>query len=582
MHAGAVARAGVDQLARVVARPAADDDDDVGLARHFDGGRLAILSGLAHRVDEAHFGAREPPANEIHQPSHLLHRLRRLSGDAEARMFLERQDVGVFEDDIETIEIVGDTADLHMIALADDDNVIAVATQGGHRAMGHVDERACRLDHFQAEPAGAFERPLRRAVRGDHDGRRVHPAKVLCDSDAFGGERAEDGRIVHEVAENRERSGIGVLDGEGDGVSNAETHAEVGGAQDTHALQCKAFIFTMQSHALLGFAARYDGAMTAATDSLEGHRRAVRARLLRSGHVRGGPASVTWKINREAVVVAGWGPAILLQIAHPLIAAGVRDHSSFRGSLGSRFTRLASTIGAMLSLTFGSEEEAIGAAARINAIHDRVSGQLDEPAGSLTAGERYSAHDPTLLSWVHATLLHTIPRTYELLVGSLTTEERDRYVAEAAIMEPLLDIPQGLLPRTGAQLEAYMRDTLDSGRIAVSGSSRTLARAILFPPGWRLLWPVFRPVQLITIGLLPPSIREGYGFAWTPRDARALARWTAALRLLHRLLPAFVREWPAARRTHSTVRLSSQAGAECGLIERLDQRAIGGASGRRD
>jgi uncharacterized protein (DUF2236 family) len=288
--------------------------------------------------------------------------------------------------------------------------------------------------------------------------------------------------------------------------------------------------------------------MSPATDSLERHRGAVRARLLRSGHVRGGPGSVTWKINREAIVIAGWGPAILLQIAHPLIAAGVKDHSSFRGSLGSSFTRLASTIGAMLSLTFGSDEEAIDAAARINAIHDRVSGQLDESAGSLSAGERYSAHDPTLLSWVHATLLHTIPRTYELLVGPLTSEERDRYFTEAAVMEPLLDIPEGLLPRTSAQLEAYMRDMLDAGRIAVSGSSRTLARAILFPPGSRLLWPVFRPVQLITIGLLPASIRGGYGFAWTGRDARALARWTAALRLLHHLLPAFLREWPAARR----------------------------------
>lgn len=114
-------------------------------------------------------------------------------------------------------------------------------------------------------------------------------------------------------------------------------------------------------------------------------------------------------------------------------------------------------------------------------------------------------------------------------------------------MEPLLDIPAGLLPRDSAQLDAYLQEMLDSRRLAVSAKSRSLARAILFPPGWRLMWPAFRALQLITIGLLPAALREGYGFRWTPRDARALARWTAVLRRLHHAAPAFVREWPAAR-----------------------------------
>jgi uncharacterized protein (DUF2236 family) len=204
--------------------------------------------------------------------------------------------------------------------------------------------------------------------------------------------------------------------------------------------------------------------------------------------------------------------------------------------MGSGFKRLSSTVGAMLALTFGSDDDAIAAAARINSIHDRVS------------GANYSAHDPELLRWVHATLLESIPLAHAIAIGPLTAEARDRYCAEAAIMEPLLDIPAGLLPRTSAQLEAYMRAMLDSGRIAVSGRSRTIARAILFPPGWRLLWPVFRPLQLLTIGTLPASIRDGYGFAWTERDARALTRWARAYGILRRVLPARAREWPAARR----------------------------------
>lgn len=282
--------------------------------------------------------------------------------------------------------------------------------------------------------------------------------------------------------------------------------------------------------------------MTSGTDSLERHRAAVRARLLGSDHVRPGPDSVTWKVNREAIVVAGWGRAILLQLAHPAVAAGVHHHSSFRGSLLSSFRRLHSTVGSMLQLTFGDTEQMITAAARINSIHDRVRGRVEE------SGAEYSAHDPELQRWVHATLLESIPLTYERLVGPLTPAERDRYCTEAAIMEPLLGVPAGWLPRDRAQAAAYMRETVASGSIVVTDTSRSLARAVLYPPRWQVAWAAFRPMQLLTIGLLPSSIREAYGFPWQRRDVRAFARWTALLRTSRRLLPSAAREWPMARR----------------------------------
>ncbi len=285
---------------------------------------------------------------------------------------------------------------------------------------------------------------------------------------------------------------------------------------------------------------------------LERHRAAVRARLLRAGLVRAGRDSVTWKINRELIVVAGWGRAILLQLAHPAVGAGVHGHSSFRGSLLASVRRLRATVGAMLSLTFGDTEQMIAAAARINAIHDRVRGRVPPspaplPPSGHTTGEAYSAHDPDLQRWVHATLLESIPLTYELLVGPLTHQERDRYCSEGAIMEPLMGMPAGWLPRNSAELDTYMREMLASGRIVVTDTSRALARALLYPPQWYVAWPAFRAMQLVTIGSLPPSIREAYGFEWRPRDARAFARWTNVLRMSQRLLPPLAREWPMAR-----------------------------------
>jgi uncharacterized protein (DUF2236 family) len=283
--------------------------------------------------------------------------------------------------------------------------------------------------------------------------------------------------------------------------------------------------------------------MTAGTDSLQRHRAAVHARLVRSDHVRAGPDSITWKVNREMIVVAGWGRAVLLQLAHPAVASGVHDHSSFRGSIRSSFRRLHSTIGAMLSLTFGDADQMITAAAGINTIHDRVRGRVREGVG-----EAYSAHDPHLQRWVHATLLESIPLIYELLIGPLSDAERDQYCSEAAIMEPLLGMPAGWLPRDWAQLDTYMREMLAGGTIVVTDTSRALARAVLYPPQWYVAWPAFRALQLLTIGTLPPPIREAYGFDWRARDIRAFERWTRLLRTSLRLLPAVAREWPMARR----------------------------------
>src|SRR5690348_3709375 len=122
--------------------------------------------------------------------------------------------------------------------------------------------------------------------------------------------------------------------------------------------------------------------MASSSSALRAHAEAVRARLLATDHRRPGPGSASWKINREMIVIAGWGRAILLQLAHPAIAAGLDEHSSFRGSFLSGVRRLRSTVSAMLAISFGDTEEMIAVAARINAIHDRVRGHVGGGAGA--------------------------------------------------------------------------------------------------------------------------------------------------------------------------------------------------------
>jgi uncharacterized protein (DUF2236 family) len=258
------------------------------------------------------------------------------------------------------------------------------------------------------------------------------------------------------------------------------------------------------------------------------------------------PDSVGRRINREVVVLLGWGRAILLQVAHPLVAAAVADHSHFRQNPIGYIRRAHRTVDAMLSMTFRGEEEMRATAARINEIHAGVHGELRDATGFFPAGTPYSATDPHLLLWVHATLVDSLLLTYEQFVGPLTAEEKNQYCAEAAAVAPLLNLPRVTVPDDVTGLDRYMRDMMASGEIEVTATARTLADALLAPP----LGPagfLFRPARLSTIGLLPPAIREAYGFSWGPRQERSFRRLAMVFRRTRAILPPILREWPVAR-----------------------------------
>ncbi len=174
---------------------------------------------------------------------HLLYRLRRLGRHAEARVLLEREDVSVVEHDVEAIEIAGKAAHLHVIALPDDDDVVALARESRDGAVRDVYERARGFDHRQPQGAGPREGPLGRAVGRHHQGRCLDVCDVLSDRDALRLEGAQDGRVVDEVAEDREGAGVRVLERERDGIANAETHAEVGRPEDPHALRMQSIVY---------------------------------------------------------------------------------------------------------------------------------------------------------------------------------------------------------------------------------------------------------------------------------------------------------------------------------------------------
>jgi uncharacterized protein (DUF2236 family) len=262
-----------------------------------------------------------------------------------------------------------------------------------------------------------------------------------------------------------------------------------------------------------------------------------------------GDASISRRINAERIVLLGWGRAILLQLSHPLVAAGVHDHSGFRSTTWAAVSRLYHTVHAMLALTFGSDAEREKALDGIRQIHQRVNGQLKTGTLRFPEGTRYSAENPDLVLWVHATLLESVPMAYERFVGPLTIAERDAYCAEAAPIAVALMARSDEVPRTWAEARAYLDRMYSSGTLEVTEQARTLARAVLSPPAataW-IAGPATWTNRIVTLGLLPPHVRRQYGFEWTRLNQRTFNALVPALRSMRRVMPGKVTRWPEAR-----------------------------------
>ena len=257
-----------------------------------------------------------------------------------------------------------------------------------------------------------------------------------------------------------------------------------------------------------------------------------------------GPGSMTWRLGGEAAMLLGGGRAVLMQLAHPLVAAGVGQHSSWsRDPWGRTFA----TVELTQQIAFGTRSQARAAARTVNHLHVHVVGTLPEQAGAVPAGTAYHARDPDLLLWVMATLIDTALLIYPTLVGPLTPSEQEQYYQEALRSVALLGLPAGVAPASLKSFGVYMREMLESDQLTMTPTARDVAAVVMHMPAPFVLRPVLMGAEQITIGLLPERIRALYGFTWDWRRQALLDAWIRATRQVYPRLPAQLRQLPAAR-----------------------------------
>ena len=173
-----------------------------------------------------------------------------------------------------------------------------------------------------------------------------------------------------------------------------------------------------------------------------------------------GPDSVIWRVNREAVLL-GAGPAsLLLQIAHPLVAEGVAQHSDFESD---PWLRLRRTLRTTLAIIFGDGPTAVAAVRRLNGVHAAIRGEVQDGVARGQGAERYRALDPALLLWVQVSLVWMSVEAYEAWVGPIGMAERNALWAEAREVGRHLGIPLEISPLDWPALEAYWQRMIAPG-----------------------------------------------------------------------------------------------------------------------
>jgi uncharacterized protein (DUF2236 family) len=248
------------------------------------------------------------------------------------------------------------------------------------------------------------------------------------------------------------------------------------------------------------------------------------------GEVRSGffgPASITWRVNRESAVFLGAGRAALLQLAHPWVAVALAHHSTLLNDAVGRFH---STFRVIYTMLFGTRAQAIEASKRLYQRHTIIHGELPHGIGTHVQGEHYEANEVAALRWVYATLVESAILAYEFVLPPLSPGEREQYYLESKRMGALFGIRAEELPQDWAAFSHYTAEMFRSPQLGVDANALALGSSVLsgagtwiHPPHW---------YRSLTAFWMPARLRAGFELSFGAREQQSVdqaARWLPRL-----------------------------------------------------
>ncbi len=255
------------------------------------------------------------------------------------------------------------------------------------------------------------------------------------------------------------------------------------------------------------------------------------------------PGGVTWRMVSDVRLMAGAGYALMLQVSHPVVGAGVSEHSNFRADPWGRLLR---TLDFTTSMVYGGPDLAWETGRRVRNMHKHIKGELPN-------GEPYHSLEPEAYAWVHATLADSIIRSHMRFVGPVKHSELETFWAEWKRIGRFLGVRDRDLPQRWDDFPAYFDQMIDE-RLEPTDSVTDVLESLEKPPPpavrgmsdglWQALRvPAARNAKLGTVGLMPATLRSKLGLEWSDAQQLELRAVAAASRASGPVLPASLRNF---------------------------------------
>ncbi|MCK9249646.1 MAG: DUF2236 domain-containing protein [Solirubrobacteraceae bacterium] len=262
-----------------------------------------------------------------------------------------------------------------------------------------------------------------------------------------------------------------------------------------------------------------------------------------------GPASVTWRAFGDLTFVLGAGRRLLIDVGHPVVAAGVDAYSVFETDPYGRADR---TLRLIMGVVYG-RDDALATARRLRERHVGMRGVDD-------AGRAWNALDPDAYHWVHASLVDGVWTQQRLLGRGWRPGEVERFYDEMREVGRIYGVRDRDMPADWTAFRRWFDERCADAVVRSDVSDRVL-RIIASPPAPPAPVPGIGPIwaatvapvggranALFTAGLLTPVLRERFGIRWGDARQRAFDRHAALLRRTIPRLPTPLRMLPSSHR----------------------------------
>ncbi len=240
--------------------------------------------------------------------------------------------------------------------------------------------------------------------------------------------------------------------------------------------------------------------------------------------------SMIHKFGGDPRLIVAAPCALLLQVAHPTVSAGVKEHSDY---LQDPWGRLLRTLDFVYVMTYGEKEDMITMGETIKELHKSIRGTKSD-------GTKYSALEPEAYAWVHNTLAYFFIKGNEVFGTPMSKEEKEEFWIEWKEIGYLIHVQKKSLPETWEEFEQYFNDMIET-KLQKTPEVCDLLKVLQNPPPphkllkgkfWnKSIQPVSNFTLLATIGMLPSNARKLFGFEWTLKDRIAFAAYVKLTRL---------------------------------------------------